>query len=90
MNSVEQNPNETETPAATGIRLWGAKIDEETTYHDAMAGSHVSTILYVSIFLVYKNNNADEQEREVSGGCASIHSREFEALLLPQKTELTF
>ena len=52
MNSVEQNPNETETPAATGIRLWGAKIDEETTYHDAMAGSHVSTILYVSIILL--------------------------------------
>ena len=52
VNSVEQNPNETETPAATGIRLCGAKIDEETTYHDAMAGSHVSTILYVSIILL--------------------------------------
>ena len=88
MNSVEQNPNETETPAATGIRLCGAKIDEETTYHDAMAGSHVSTILYVSIILLIGIMQMNKRERLVEAAAVFIHGSLKRCAC--HTTELTF
>jgi hypothetical protein len=55
--SQEQNPNEENKLQTNWYSSPG--VHHRRTYHDAMAGSHVSTILYVS-------DNTDK--KEVSGG----------------------